>query len=133
SAEYADGGIEGLMTVVRERMEAMLRQTGGSAAAPPGERRGRGMRPATVERMRAFPALLLMPILTACGDSSLTVRGTLLPGSPDTDVYVVGQPLRALVEADSFVIEGVRGETVELEFAEESDRLGRMRIEDWTR
>lgn len=81
--------------------------------------------------MRPPAALLTVLFLSACGRDSLTVHGTLLPGSDATDVYVVGRPLRGRVVADSFTIAGIRGEVVELEFAEGNDRLGRMRIERW--
>lgn len=53
----------------------------------------------------------------------------MLPGSDATDVYVVGQPIRGAVEGDSFVVVGMEGELVELEFTEGDDPLGRMRIE----
>lgn len=81
--------------------------------------------------MRPPAALLTILLLNACGGDSLTVHGTLLPGSDATDVYVVGQPLRGRIVADSFTISGITGELVELEFADGDDRLGRMRIERW--
>ena len=82
--------------------------------------------------MKILRGLPVLALLAACGGDAVTVRGSLLEGNPATEVYVVGQPLRAAVEADSFVIEGVPGEVVELEFAEEGERLGRMRIEQWS-
>jgi hypothetical protein len=82
--------------------------------------------------MRTLPSLLLLLPLAACGDETLTLRGSLLDGTPGTEVYVVGQSLRAPIEADSFVIEDLpAAEVVEIEFAEEGERLGRMRIEKW--
>lgn len=90
------------------------------------------MLPATSSAMRILRTLLFLTMVLACGDDTLTVRGSLLPGSSATDVYVVGQPLRAPIESDSFVIGGISGELVELEFAEDGNRLGRMRIERWT-
>jgi hypothetical protein len=82
--------------------------------------------------MRILRSLPFLTMVWACGEDTLTVRGSLLPGSAATDVYVVGQPLRAPVESDSFVIGGVPGELAVLEFAEDGNRLGRMRIERWT-
>lgn len=89
------------------------------------------MLPAHPRRMRRLNVPLALLLLSACGEGSLTLHGTLLPGSDATDVYVVGQPLRGRVVADSFSIPGIRGEVVELEFADGEDRLGRMRIEGW--
>lgn len=80
-------------------------------------------------------SVTLLPILlltAACGDDTLTIHGWLDPGSGATDVYVVGEPIRAVIEADSFVIRGVTGAVAELEFAEGDDRRGRMRVEDWS-
>ena len=54
------------------------------------------------------------------------------PGSDATDVYVVGEPIRAVIEADSFIIQGIEGSVAELEFAEGDDRRGRMRVEAWS-
>ena len=79
--------------------------------------------------------LALLPILllaAACGDDTLTIHGWLEPGSDATDVYVVGEPIRAVIEADSFVIQGIEGAVAELEFAEGDDRRGRMRVEAWS-
>lgn len=86
--------------------------------------------------MRTLPKrllLLLLP-LAACGDETLTLRGSLLEDTPGTEVYVLGQTLRAPIEADSFVIEDVpAADVVEIEIAEDGERLGRMRIEKWNR
>jgi hypothetical protein len=82
--------------------------------------------------MRTLPTLLLLLPLAACGDETLTLRGSLLEDTPGTEVYVVGQTLRASIEADSFQIEDIpAAEVVEIEFAEDGERLGRMRIEGW--
>ena len=77
-----------------------------------------------------LPSAVLL-LLTACGESNPIIHGTLLPGSDATDVYVVGQPIRARVQADTFLLVGAEGERIHLEFAEEGERLGRMRIEGW--
>lgn len=85
--------------------------------------------------MRSAAPAFLLPLLLltqGCGEDSLTIRGHLLPGSGATDVYVVGQPLRSPVQGDSFVVRGVGGDAVELEFAAEGQRLGRMAISGWT-
>lgn len=82
--------------------------------------------------MRSLLTISCLLLTTACGDDTFTVRGFLDPESSATEVFVVGQPLRARIEADSFVIGGVSGDRVELEFAEEGDRRGRMRIERWS-
>ena len=75
-----------------------------------------------------LPALLLT---AACRDTTLTVRGTLAPGSGVTDVYVAGQPVRAPVQGDSFVVQGIAGDSLVLEFVQGDERRGRMSISGW--
>lgn len=85
--------------------------------------------------MRSAASALLLPLLLlaqGCSDDTLTVRGYLLPGSDATDVYVVGEPIRSPVEGDSFLVRGITGDVVELEFAEGDERRGRMTITDWS-
>ena len=85
--------------------------------------------------MRAAAFLVLLPVpllISGCLDDALTIRGTLAAGSGVTDVYVVGQPVRATVRGDSFVVRGIVGDSAELEFVEGGERRGRMSIVQWS-
>lgn len=81
----------------------------------------RRMRPA-----RAPLAPVLLAILTACGESSVSLSGTMVPGSDASEVFVLGAAERAQIEADSFSLSGVGGDTVELRFTTGGEEPARM-------
>lgn len=74
----------------------------------------------------AFLLLSLLP--AACGRDTLVLSGSLVPGSEVTEVFVLGDPARAAVEADSFRLEGIEGDTLDLRFAVRDGEPARMQL-----
>lgn len=74
--------------------------------------------------------LCLLPILAlaACGEDATALVGHLAEGTEATHVWVLGEPARAPVEADSFRLEGLTGELLDLRFAEGDEEVARMEI-----
>lgn len=75
-----------------------------------------------------FPLCCLAALLSACGTETVTVRGTLAEGTDATEVWVAGATERARVEADSFVLQGLTGDSLDLRFASDGADPARMRI-----
>jgi hypothetical protein len=80
--------------------------------------------------MRALPMLLLALLLAGCAGSDGAIRGWLAEDTEATGLWVVGGPARALVENDSFRIEGIAAGRVDLRFARGDEEVGRMEIRD---
>lgn len=66
-----------------------------------------------------LPVLPLLPLLlAACGRDAVSLRGSMAEGSDVSDVWVGGATERARVEADSFHLEALQGDSVELRFTD---------------
>lgn len=72
----------------------------------------------------------MLPILAlsaaGCGEDSVSLSGSLVPGSEATEVFVLGGAERAQVTADSFSVSTVTSDTVELRFAAGDGEPARM-------
>lgn len=78
--------------------------------------------------MRIPRILLAAAALTACGDDPSLIDGQLAEGAEATHVWVLGEPERAAVSADSFRLEGVPEGVLDLRFAAEDEEVARMEI-----
>ncbi|MEX2583559.1 MAG: hypothetical protein WD766_09800 [Gemmatimonadota bacterium] len=84
--------------------------------------------------LRATPALmrtsflLTLVLLNGCGGGESIIEGTLLDGDDARWVWVEGAADRVPISSAEFRVEGVRGDTIDLRFADDDGDAGRMRI-----
>jgi hypothetical protein len=78
--------------------------------------------------MKALPVTLLVALLAGCGGGTGSIEGTLLDPGDATHVLLDGQPERLSLDGNAFRVEEVRGDTLDLRFANDEREVGWMRI-----
>lgn len=87
------------------------------------------MDPAFTPCMRDPRLLLPILMMSACGSDPAVVAGDLADGAEATHVWVLGQPERSALSADSFHLDGFEEGTLDLRFASEDEEVARMEIQ----